>query len=112
MDNQHFIKLAEIHATTDYGCEKSVARANAAADEMRDLVRIAASGRHQEAARLLDLLSHPVAASWVAFLSLELVSLSRVQKQQCLDVVEAIASGGGTNSLGAQMWLNAHRDNI
>ena len=108
MESARFVELAQLHASTDYASKQSVARANAAANEMRSIVEAAALQGPAALENILGLLAHPVASQWVAFSALDLASLTEFQTQRCLKVIKLLANGTGPNSLGARAWLKQH----
>ena len=101
-------ELASCVSDTDYGSRKDVSRHNAAADEIRELVRRVGCSSASNLDALLSFLSDDILSSWIAYGVLEQCPTTAAQREQCVDVIREIARGDGPDALAAQGWL---RDN-
>jgi hypothetical protein len=72
---------------------------------MIKIVEIAAQEGTDAIARLFPLLEEPLCAEWLAFQLLKRDEVTSDIKAKCLKIIESIAAGGGSDALGAQMWL-------
>jgi len=108
MDIAQLTKLATIHANCDYSSSRSVRKANEAADQFRSIV---AGANENELKSEFELIHHPVAQTWFAFSVLDLAHPNQDQRQQCLQVVQALAAGSGPDAFGARVWLSKHTQN-
>jgi hypothetical protein len=108
MDKALLIKLATTHANCDYSNSRSVRKANEAADKFRSLV---AGANENELETAFELIHHPIAQSWFAFSVLDLAHPNLDQRQQCLHVIQALATGASPDAFGARVWLSQHAQN-
>lgn len=102
-----FRKLAAVFAATECKPGNSVRRHNAAAQEMRQIVK--EPGAAEELATLLD---EPDAGQWLAFELLELCKPSIAVREECMAIIERLAAGSGTNALGARVWLHDFKSRV
>lgn len=103
MDIAKLKKLAEIHASIDYGNASSVKRGNVAADEIRSEVhRLAASG---QVAKLIPHLAEPVLGPWLAYVIAELSGISESNRSTCVVRIKEIAMAGGLEASAAKLSL-------
>jgi hypothetical protein len=101
-------QLAARVTNTDYGSRAAVAKHNAAADEIRELIRRVGCSSTADLDTLLSFLSDKVLRSWIAYGVLEQCPTSPSQRKRCVDVIRDLARGEGAEALAARLWL---RDN-
>src|SRR5215510_4267995 len=92
---ESFREYAATCAETDYGSSASVARHNAAADGMRQLVTESKMAGPTAVSELFPLLDEPLTGRWLAFQLLELCELPDAVTASCLEMIRKIAAGPG-----------------
>ena len=108
MDKNKLIQLATIHGNCDYSNNRSIKRANQAADEFRAIIKDASV---LELDPVFDLVDHPITMAWFAFSVMDLAKPSPEQRDRCLKTIKAIASETGPDSFGAKIWLSKYAPN-
>jgi hypothetical protein len=101
-------ELGAVVAGTAYESKASVVKHNAAADEIRALVKDVGCSSASDLDEMLSLLSDESLQGWIAYGVLDQCSPSKVQRDRCIDVIREIAKGDGPEALAAEWWL---RDN-
>ena len=87
-----------------YGSGVAVQKRNAAADELRALIR--EIGSTDEIDELLSLLDDPKLGAWIAYGVLQQCPTTSTQRKLCVNVIRSISRGDGPDALAAQSWLS------
>ena len=107
MNLQRFVTLSETQAALNYDDERTVRRANTAAEQMRTMISSIPENATSEISQVLTLLSHPTAGSWAAFCLMDHHKLTAEDERACLDVIRPHAQGNGPDALGVRHWLRS-----
>ena len=92
----------------DYASPAAIEKHNAAADELREIIRSVGCSSKEDLDELLSLLADPNLRGWIAYGVLEQCATSPTQRQRCVAVIRELAREDGPDGLAAQWWL---RDN-
>ena len=106
MESVKIIELSQMHDRTDYSDSENVISANNIADQIASLIESFIDSGKTE--KLIDLLDHDSAGSWVAFKVAESSKVSKIQKDKCILKIHQISKGNSVHALGAEYWLKEH----
>lgn len=101
-------ELAAIVHSIDYESPESVAEHNAAATEIRELVRAVGCSSTAKLDELLSFLPDEVLGGWIAHCVLRECPTTSSQRNRCVSVIRNIAREEGPDATAARWWL---RDN-
>ena len=100
---EQYIKLAELHAMTDYSDDAEVACANRAANEMIEIAKSVGSKVTLE--EFATLLEHQVAKKWAAHHLIEVIGITDSLLEKSLNTIREVADSNDPDSFGEKMWL-------
>ena len=93
----------------DYTENRSIRLNNAAVTRMYQLVAKAEKRGAIGVAELLPLLDEPACAAWLAHQLVERATIDKLVEDRCFQIVEQLASHGGADAYGNQLWLSEWR---
>lgn len=112
---QEYKELTKICASTDYEDKKSVRLHNKSVDQMYEIAEIIgyeqATETIEDFAKLLDITDNKTNI-WAAMHLLERIPADKKLEGKALSIIEQVAKGDSTESMGFKIWLENYHKKI